>query len=76
MDKPVELLQRIQFIMSNQMLIRKRLENAKLKIDRDIIARELNESCEYMQKLDQQLTDKINAEKKTLAIIFENRMAS
>lgn len=75
MDKPVELLQRIQSIMANQMLIRKRLENAKLKIDRDIIARELNESCEYMQKLDAQLSTLLEAERKKFAIIYRSNAA-
>ena len=57
------------------MKIRERLAKAKLKIDRDIIARELNESCEFLQKLDSQLATLIEAERKKLAIIYISNAA-
>lgn len=75
MNKPVELLQRIQTGFAYQILVRKRLEQAKLKIDRDIIARELSESCEYLIKLDCQLTELIEAENKKMSIIFRSNAA-
>ena len=75
MKKPAELLDRINDAFDYQMKIRERLAKAKLKIDRDIIARELNESCEFLQKLDSQLATLIEAERKKLAIIYISNAA-
>lgn len=75
MKKPTELLDRINDAFDYQMKIRERLAKAKLKIDRDIIARELNESCEFLQKLDSQLASLIEAERKKFAIIYRSNAA-
>jgi hypothetical protein len=75
MTKPAELLDRINDAFDYQMKIRERLSKAKLKIDRDIIARELNESCEFLQKLDSQLASLIEAERKKFAIIYRSNAA-
>lgn len=75
MKKPTELLDRINDAFDYQMKIRERLAKAKLKIDRDIIARELNESCEFLQKLDSQLATLMEAERKKFAIIYKSNAA-
>lgn len=75
MKKPTELLDRINDAFDYQMKIRERLAKAKLKIDRDIIARELNESCEFLQKLDSQLASLMEAERKKFAIIYRSNAA-
>ncbi len=76
MKKPAELLNRINDAFDYQMKIRERLAKAKLKIDRDIIARELNESCEFLQKLDSQLATLMEAERKKFAIIYRSNSAA
>lgn len=70
MNKPVELLARIQTGYAFQMLCYKRLSEAKLKFDQDAIRKEISESCEYLQKLDSQLTQLIEIEREKHKIIF------